>query len=597
MGESNFKCQHIMSEYKSYSEYGISIPNGKHSGQVYTICPECSHTRKKKKDPCLSVNMDLMVWNCQHCGWKGRLSKLEKTIYKLPEWKNNTNLSEGMVKYFEGRKIDQNTLKLAQISQSSEYLGDGNYNCINFNYFRDGQLINVKYRSGNKKFKLFKDGELILYNLDMIKPDTKELYIVEGEMDCLAFIQCGITNVVSVPNGASTTNNKLEYISNSWDKIGNIEKFIIAVDNDPPGVNLRNDLAKRLGLDKCEYLVFEGTKDANDFLIKNDINSFRREIKNTQLFPLEGVYTIKDIADEIEFMYDYGLPKGVSINIPDFKLDFVKGYITTVTGIPSHGKSDFLDNICLRLLMFGGWKGAFYSPENKPTELHVAKMVRKIIGKNWDGYDRITKEEYKLAIAILDENIWFVKPEKEFTIDSLLERVRVLKQRKGIDYFVVDAWNKLEQKRGNKSETDFTGETLDKIALFCEAENLHAFVVVHPTKMKRQKDSMKEEIPTLYDCSGSSHFYNKSDNGITIYRDFELNVSQVLVTKVKFSHWGEKCMATFNYHKPSGRYYQSQTEIETSWLASPPRPQEDLYAIGETLLNLESEHPTEERPF
>lgn len=586
-----------MSEYKSYSEYGISIPNGKHSGQVYTTCPECSHTRKKKKDPCLSVNMDLMVWNCQHCGWKGRLSKLEKIIYKLPEWKNNTNLSEGMVKYFEGRKIDQNTLKLAQISQSSEYLGDGNYNCINFNYFRDGQLINVKYRSGNKKFKLFKDGELILYNLDMIKPDTKELYIVEGEMDCLAFIQCGITNVVSVPNGASTTNNKLEYISNSWDKIGNIEKFIIAVDNDPPGVNLRNDLAKRLGLDKCEYLVFEGTKDANDFLIKNDINSFRREVKNTQLFPLEGVYTIKDIADEIEFMYDYGLPKGVSINIPDFKLDFVKGYITTVTGIPSHGKSDFLDNICLRLLMFGGWKGAFYSPENKPTELHVAKMVRKIIGKNWDGYDRITKEEYKLAIAILDENIWFVKPEKEFTIDSLLERVRVLKQRKGIDYFVVDAWNKLEQKRGNKSETDFTGETLDKIALFCEAENLHAFVVVHPTKMKRQKDSMKEEIPTLYDCSGSSHFYNKSDNGITVYRDFELNVSQVLVTKVKFSHWGEKCMATFNYHKPSGRYYQSQTEIETSWLASPPRPQEDLYAIGETLLNLESEHPTEERPF
>jgi twinkle protein len=583
-----------MSEYKPYSDYGIIIPQNKHTGQVYIRCPQCSHNRKKKNGTCLSVSLDLMVWNCKNCGWKGRLEKMEKIIYKLPEWRNNTNLSVGMVKFFEGRKIDQNTLKLVKITESKEYFGKESYNCINFNYFRGDDLINIKFRTGDKKFKLSKDAELILYNINMITPDTKELYIVEGEMDCLAFIQCGITNVVSVPNGAHISNNKLDYISNSWDSIAHIEKFILALDNDPPGVNLRNDLSKRLGLDRCEYLVFEGAKDANDFLIKNDINSFRREILKTQVFPLEGVFTLENIKDEIDFMYDYGLVKGVSIGVNDFKLDFVKGYITTITGIPSHGKSDFLDNICLRLLIFGKWKGAFYSPENKPTELHVSKMVRKITGKSWDGNERVTKGEVDLAVDILNQNIWFVKPEKDFTIDTLLERIRVLKQRKGIDYFVIDAWNKLEHRRNGQSETDYVGESLDKIALFCEVENLHAFIVVHPTKMKKQKDSTKEEIPGLYDCSGSSHFYNKSDNGITVYRDFELNITQVLVTKVKFSHWGEKCVSVFNYHIPSGRYYQSTDEIAISWLSSPPT--QELYTIGETLLNLD-DISQEEPPF
>jgi hypothetical protein len=52
-------------------------------------------------------------------------------------------------------------------------------NVICFNYFREGQLINVKYRDGEKNFKLVKDAEKIFYNLDGIK-GQKEIYIVEG---------------------------------------------------------------------------------------------------------------------------------------------------------------------------------------------------------------------------------------------------------------------------------------------------------------------------------------------------------------------------------------------------------------------------------
>ncbi len=57
----------------SFHENGITIK--KNSGQVKTQCPKCSQDRKKKSDPCLSVNIDEGVWNCHNCGWTGGLKK------------------------------------------------------------------------------------------------------------------------------------------------------------------------------------------------------------------------------------------------------------------------------------------------------------------------------------------------------------------------------------------------------------------------------------------------------------------------------------------------------------------------------------------
>ena len=58
-------------------------------------------------------------------------------------------------------------------------------NTIQFNYFINNELINIKYRDGRKNFKLVKDAEKVLYNLDStLGSDT--IVIVEGEMDALS---------------------------------------------------------------------------------------------------------------------------------------------------------------------------------------------------------------------------------------------------------------------------------------------------------------------------------------------------------------------------------------------------------------------------
>ena len=67
-------------------------------------------------------------------------------------------------------------------------------NTIQFNYFINNELINIKYRDGKKNFKLVKGAEKIFYNIDSTI-GHKYVVIVEGEIDALSFIDAGINSV------------------------------------------------------------------------------------------------------------------------------------------------------------------------------------------------------------------------------------------------------------------------------------------------------------------------------------------------------------------------------------------------------------------
>lgn len=138
---------------KTFSDYGIDIPQGKRAGEITTICPECSHTRKKKKDKCLGVNLDKKVWNCAHCGWKGGLpndyQQMQKVEYKKPTAINKTGASEKVIKWFEARGINQETLNHFKITNQEEWMPQTGQieDVIIFPYEKNGELINIKYRT------------------------------------------------------------------------------------------------------------------------------------------------------------------------------------------------------------------------------------------------------------------------------------------------------------------------------------------------------------------------------------------------------------------------------------------------------------------
>jgi twinkle protein len=552
---------------EDYSKYHIKV-GSKTRGEVATLCPKCSHTRQKKNDPCLKVNLDKGCWKCWNCQWAGYLKeeKIEQKAYVKPIWRNKTDLSNGLVKWFESRKITQETLAKFRVTEGKEYLPQikAEVNCIQFNYFNQlDELINIKFRDAKKNFKLVKDAKLIFYNLSNVN-FKERVYICEGEIDCLTLSQSGFKNVLSVPNGASVGTNRLEWFDDVSEAIMSCPEVYLCLDNDIAGRKLREDLAERIGKDRCKYVEFVDCKDANDCLQKYDLQAIITSISEAKPFPLEGVFTISDMSDEIDDLYHNGLDSGVNLKIEGFTLNIVKGYLSIITGIPSHGKSEWVDNICVHLRRHHNWSGAFYSPENKPTRLHFSKIARKIIGKSWDGANRMSPLDVNAVKKYLDKKIWFIKPEKDFTLKSILDHAKRTKQMYGLDYFVIDAWNKLEHK--NDGSTNAIGKDLDELATFCEVNNVHCFLVAHPTKMKKS-NGVEFDVPTLYDINGSSNFYNKADNGICVFRDKINNLAYIYIQKVKFSHWGEESTCSYQYEPNSTRYYKGNPDM-SNWIST-----------------------------
>ena len=555
---------------KTKEEFTLDVNK---SGENVTTCPVCSHTRKKKIAKCFGYNVSKGVGRCNHCGIvlvekNENIQKPTKIDFKRPEWKNNTNLSDGVVKWFKERLISQRTLLELNITESVEWMPQISKKAktINFNYFRFGELINVKYRDRDKNFKLYKDAEKIFYNLDAVI-DSKEIIIVEGEMDVLALTECGIKNAISVPNGATDKGNiNTDYLDNCIDLFDNDCKFIIATDNDSVGIRLRNELARRLGYENCSYVNFKDCKDANDCLIKYGVGGVLEAIENKIEFPIVGVFTAGNIKSQIYDYYNNGLPKGCGVGMLEIDrfIRFQEGYLTTITGIPGHGKSEFLDFLLCRLNVSHGWKTALYSPENHPLELHFSKFAEKMIGKPFEGTNRINQNELDFLIKYHSDNFYFINPDDDFTLTNILNSVKQLVKKKGVKAFVIDAWNKLDHKY-NTNETQYISQQLDEIVKFCERNQVHCFLVAHPTKI-RKDDKGLYEVPNLYSISGSANFYNKTANGITVYRNLDTGLSEIYIQKVKFKHWGETGSVHLAWDKTNGRYYKGMPDY-TPWIA------------------------------
>ena len=143
---------------------GIDLRN-RWSGNTKTTCPKCASSRKKSKDTSLSVDIDEGVWNCHHCGWSGSVNQYVKPDVR-PEVK-----TEGIFEFFAKRGISQDTVKTFSISESVEWMPQTQkeHKVICFNYFMDGELINIKFKTADKHFKMVKDARKIPYNIDSIK--------------------------------------------------------------------------------------------------------------------------------------------------------------------------------------------------------------------------------------------------------------------------------------------------------------------------------------------------------------------------------------------------------------------------------------------
>lgn len=552
-------------EVDQYNIYNLQ------EGVKYSICPICSHTRKKKTQKCATINWEIGLLKCSHCGEVVQLhtykKKSEPTSYNLPEWENKTELSDKVVKWFEGRGISQFILRIMKIGEGVEIMPPNsnqdkwlNKNTIQFPYFRNTECINVKYRAGDKTFKLYKDAEKIPYNLDRIQGE-EIIYAVEGEVDVLAAMECGIFNVTSPPNGFTLKGNvNLDWLNNDVEHFINAKKLILAFDQDEAGRNGTKEFIRRFGAHKCFLVDLKDCKDANDYLLKYGKEELKKALENHIEIPLENVSTYKDHKDGVRDFFINGMPKGyVTKTMPNldkiFSLNSAQPLL--VTGIPSHGKSEVVDQIVLSYAINYNFNIAFASPENKPNKLHSAKLIRKLSGFTPDHPSKFSSS-FEACEEFIDKHVNYIDIENGYTLDKVLLKAEELVYRRGVKILVIDPFNKVQYKEkfqsitGNKIN-DYTNAYLTKVYEFCVKFDIIPIIVAHPNKMEKGANG-KRVIPDFYDVKGGGEWYDMMPHGLVVYRDFDNNYTLVKTLKVKFNHLGasnEHCY--FKYNVNNGR--------------------------------------------
>lgn len=545
-------------------------------------CPLCSPERRKskQKDMTLTRKPDgAVVFHCHHCEAQGSVQP-EKKEYKLSAVPQptivNKALGDAHLEWLETRGISKQTADKMKLFASEKYfhkLGK-TADAVGFPYYRGGALVAVKYRAIEAKdFTQDAGGAHDFFGIDQVDV-TKPLVIVEGEMDCLTAIEAGIDNVVSVPSGAPikvadgkvlpSEDKKFAFVWNARETLEKVPYVVLATDQDAPGQALAEELARRIGKDKCRLAKFD-KKDLNEVLLdersghpSQDGHPSRIQeiIDSAAPYPVAGLTEPSAFKERLNDLFTKGTGKGFSTGYPsvDDIYTVAPSQLTVVTGYPSSGKSNFVDQLMVNLAKNHDWKFAVCSFENQP-EIHISRLMEIYTEKRFfAGQHRMTDAEREDAFKWVEEHFLFIDTngEEPSTLDSILERARVAVKRMGIRGMVIDPYNYIELERASMTETEAISAMLTKVQKFCKANDVHTWFVAHPAKINRS--GVEQPRPDGMAISGSMAWWAKTDCGITVHRrDKDVEIA---VWKCRYRWVGTQGETVLAYNKTSGTYYE-----------------------------------------
>ena len=563
---------------RNFANYQVDIRH-RTSGVIKTICNQCLPTRHNKRDRSLRVNIDTGHCHCYHCGAdfyvpddteerekaerqaarKRRAAAVVPQHFQRPVFDaSKTTLSDATERWLvETRCIPQSVIAELRITEQEEFMPQfgAKERCVCFNYFEGGQLVNTKFRSGKKHFKMVQGAELIPYNIDSLIGQTSCI-IHEGELDAASSIAAGFKGVISVPTGANSNLSWLDRFMETH--FENLEEIIIAVDTDSAGIRLRDELVNRLGAERCRVVAYgPDCKDANEHLVKYGLESLRIAIEQAVEVPLEGIFTAADLHGDLRALFDNGFGPGAETGWEEMDkiCTYERRRNIIVTGTPGAGKSEWVDELVLRLCLRHQWKIGFFSPENIPIVYHLRKLIEKLTGHRFQNGCGMTEGLLARSEEFLAENVSHISLKGNATPDRVLAKARELVVRRGCRIFVFDPLNRFDHEPApGQTETQYISNLLNKFTEFATQYNCLLILVAHPRKMNRNPTTGATPRVEMYDINGSADFYNKADYGIVVERDKEIGITRVYVDKVKFKHLGVGGVATFVYDPVNGRY-------------------------------------------
>ena len=536
-------------------------------------CPSCSPTRKKfnAKELVITRTGDASLYLCHHCGISGNVPfdsttpYVERKLLAVPNIKKEP-LDQAHYDYLSSRGISKETADKAGLFSAEKWFSRLNKlsPAIGFPYFRNGAMTSAKYRSiEDKDFTQDSGGAHDFFGIDHIKSGLP-IIIVEGEMDALTGMQCGIDNIISVPAGApikvadgkvqASEDKKFAFVWNGFEVLKQAPYIVIATDNDSAGQALAEELARRIGKHKCRLAVSD-YKDFNEAFLKEGADEVKRIIEEAEPYPVEGLSSASKFEDRVNDLWTKGTGKGVSTGFPNLDQIYTisPGQLSVVTGYPSHGKSNFVDQLMVNLARQHDWKFALCSFENQP-EVHISRLMEIYANKRFfEGSSRMNEAEKDEAFSWVLEHFLIMDSEtvEPATIDSILERGIAAVARMGIRGMVIDPYNYIDMSNSQLSETAAISDLLTRVQAFAKTYGVHVWFVAHPAKVTRSGAELPR--PDGMSISGSMAWWAKADCGVTIHRGEGTSVG-VVVWKCRYRWVGTQGEALLQYNKVTGTY-------------------------------------------
>lgn len=542
------------------------------SDQFKIVCPSCADLRtpanRRERTCSINYHADRIVYRCWHCNINGIVPLRERDrsnvhpmqvvpLRSAPE----RATSEALEWLERERGIPRAVAERFGVASGTRFVRKlaAEVACVGFTYGNDaGQPYAVKWRAMQAKGFSQDGAAQTLYLAEHIEPGA-DLIITEGEIDALSFWAAGLP-AVSIPSGgveagASDDNSKLRWTRHHEKLLTAAPRIFIASDGDVIGETTAQELARRLGKAKCFRLTYPpGCKDGNDALRQHGTAALHQMVAAAQPWPLEGVSTVSDLTDRVLSIYEKGLPPGLSTGVLEIDKFFTvaMGNLMVLTGIPSSGKSTWLDDILVRMMSQHDTRVAWCSFEN-PSEIHIAKLLTQRTGKPF-GHgrtERMTQDELKLEMAWLNERAVFVQAEEMLTPKEIVARFEACILRFGVTVCVVDPFNFVRLNgRDGGADTDAINDMLSEFKMFAKRSGVAFFIVAHPAKPMGQSSDW---VPTGYSISGSAHWYNRADFGLTMHRRKD-GPNELHVWKARFAHQGQQGMVELQYDPVSYRF-------------------------------------------
>lgn len=183
-----------------------------------------------------------------------------------------------------------------------------------------------------------------------------------------------------------------------------------------------------------------------------------------------------------------------------------------ILGLDNIGKSTILSSFIVASNILHNFKWGISSPEAS-TDVTRRNLIESHLGKDIKDF---TQKEKDNLLEFSRKNFYIINNDKHLSIDEVLDRGKVLYEKYGIDFLLIDPFSFYAGSGNFNSDTD----VLSKIRVFCQ--NYCSVVVVDHPYTGFTRDSLNKDgflnMPTKYDSSGGNIKPNRCDDFISIHR-------------------------------------------------------------------------------